>query len=353
MNTKQTNNKTIHKPTVTKPDTEKIVYQNKDVASKVAGEALLGHSLAPFGLPHIRIVDVLPTNLPAIESNELRLDNLFLLEDESVAIIDYESNYSREHFIKYLNYAARIVKRYGIQKRFSQLKKLRIIVIYTADVAAACTEYDLEGVLVRVEPAFLVNMDTERIKKKLQSKISRKQPLDMEEQMQLMILPLTVKGKKRKHQVIRETVELAKQISSQKQKNQILAGILTFTDKIIDEEYRARIKEEWQMTQIGKMIYDDGFRAGEAHGEKRGEKRGQRRGEKRGERRGERRGANRKLVEQSCRKLRKGKSPETIAMELEEGLEVIQGICQAASGLAPEYDCKKVYDAWSSRMNIS
>ena len=91
------------------------------------------HSLIPFGPPHIKIVDVLPTNLPAIESNELRLDNLFLLEDEAIGIIDYESDYSRENFVKYLNYAARIVKRYAVRKRFSWLKKLRIIVIYTTD----------------------------------------------------------------------------------------------------------------------------------------------------------------------------------------------------------------------------
>ena len=104
------------KPEQTKvrPDAEAIAYQNKDVASKVTGEALLGSSLAPFGLPHIRIVNMLPTNLPAIESNELRLDNLFLLEDEAVAIIDYESGYSRDNFVKYLNYAARIVKRYSV-----------------------------------------------------------------------------------------------------------------------------------------------------------------------------------------------------------------------------------------------
>ena len=59
------------------------------------------------------------------------------------------------------------------------------------------------------------------------------------------------------------------------------------------------------MTQIGKMIFDDGFRAGEKQGEKRGEERGEARGE------------SRKLIELSCRKLRKGKSPEMIAQELE------------------------------------
>ena len=69
------------KRTAVKNQSEKeIAYQNKDVASKVMGEALVGQSLAPFGLPYIKIVAALPTNLPAIESNELRLDNLFLLE---------------------------------------------------------------------------------------------------------------------------------------------------------------------------------------------------------------------------------------------------------------------------------
>ena len=325
------------KPEQTKvrPDAEAIAYQNKDVASKVTGEALLGSSLAPFGLPHIRIVNMLPTNLPAIESNELRLDNLFLLEDEAVAIIDYESGYSRDNFVKYLNYAARIVKRYSVQKRLPQLKRLRIIVIYTADVETAPAEYDLEGVTVRVEPAFLVNLDTESIRKKLVKKISRRKRLDMEEQMQLMVLPLTVKGDRRKQEVAMEAVKLAKKIGDQKQRNQVLAGILTFTDKVIDENFRERIKEEWKMTQIGKMIFDDGFRAGEKQGEKRGEERGEARGE------------SRKLIELSCRKLRKGKSPEMIAQELEEEPEIIRKICQVALDFGPQYDCDQVYRAWT------
>lgn len=54
-----------------------ITYQNKDVTAKVMAETLKGKSLAAFGLPHLKIMDILPTNLPAIESNELRLDNLF------------------------------------------------------------------------------------------------------------------------------------------------------------------------------------------------------------------------------------------------------------------------------------
>lgn len=322
---------------------KEIAYQNKDVASKVTGEALVGHSLAPFGLPHIKIMAVLPTNLPALESNELRLDNLFLLEDEAIAIIDYESDFSRKNFVKYLNYAARVVKRYSIQGKLSRLKKLKVIVIYTADVETADDTYDLEGIAVRTESVFLVNMDTGFVYETLADKINRGELLNTEELLQLMVLPLTVKGKERKQEAIFKTVELAKKLEDRSQKMQVLAGILTFTDKVIDKDYRERIKEEWVMTQIGKMIFDDGYNAGREQGEKNGEKRGEKRGEERGIRWGE----NKKLVIQVCRKLRKGKTAEIIAEELEEPLETIESICQTAVKYAPDYDEVHVFKAWN------
>lgn len=171
-----------------------IVYQNKDVASKVMGDALLGRSLAPFGLPNLRVIGVLPTNLPAVESNELRLDHLFLLNDGSLAIIDYESEYDKKNFTKYINYIARVIKRYVQQNRQDELTQIRMVVIYTADVERAEQVYDLGGVVLMVETAFLIELDTDRIYQKLKGKIEQKAVLSEEELMELMILPLTVKG---------------------------------------------------------------------------------------------------------------------------------------------------------------
>ena len=61
---------------------------------------------------------------------------------------------------------------------------------------------------------------------------------------------------------------------------------------------------------------------------------------------GEARGENYKLVSMVCRKLRKGKEPERIAEELEEEVELIQSICQAAEELGPGYDEDRVFDAF-------
>ncbi|MDO4328681.1 MAG: hypothetical protein Q4C66_05030 [Lachnospiraceae bacterium] len=56
-----------------------------------------------------------------------------------------------------------------------------------------------------------------------------------------------------------------------------------------------------------------------------------------------------KLIQQVCKKLLKGKSPETIADDLEEELDVINRICSAAHPFAPDYDCNKIHAVLSSR----
>ena len=112
-----------------------IAYQNKDVTAKVMAETLKGKSLAACGLPHLKIMDILPTNLPAIESNELRLAR-------------------------------------NLPEKEEQLK--------------------------------------------------------------------------------------------------VLAGILTFTDKVIDKMYAKRLKEEMQMTLVGQMLMDEGIQKGREEGREEG-----------------------------------------------------------------------------------
>lgn len=239
-----------------------IAYQNKDIASKMMGDALVGKNLAPFGLPQLHVIGVLPTNLPTIESNELRLDHLFVLNDGSLAIIDYESDYDKKNFSKYLNYIARVIKRYVQQNRQDELTQIKMVVIYTADVEQAEQIYNLGGIVLSVEAAFLVEQDTDEIYQALKRKIESKEILLEEELMQLMILPLTVKGKVQKQNMIQKSVNLAKQIEDRDQVMRVLAGILTFTDKVIDKEYKDKLKEEMRMTQIAWEFIQEGYEKG-------------------------------------------------------------------------------------------
>jgi len=235
-----------------------IAYQNKDVASKATSERLIGKSLAPFGLPELRIVNILPTNLPAIESNELRLDNLFLLNDGPLAIIDYESEFSRENFVKYINYVGRVLKRYSLNKKLGEIHEIRMIVIYTADVESAQEIYDLGGIMLKIEAAYLVNMNSNHIYQKLRFKIENHDPLTEEELMELMILPLTAKGVEAKQEYIRKAAELARKLPNQNDVHTVIAGLLTFTDKFIEKEYAEQLRREFTMlTKVEQIILDE------------------------------------------------------------------------------------------------
>ena len=68
-----------------------IVYQNKDIEFKLLSDVYKEKSFEAYGLKIPRIKEVLPTNLPTVSANEKHMDNLFLLEDDTYAIVDYES----------------------------------------------------------------------------------------------------------------------------------------------------------------------------------------------------------------------------------------------------------------------
>ena len=59
-------------------------------------ERFQGKSLNIYGLNLTPVRQVLPTNIPQIMANELRIDNVFLLEDDTTAVIDYESDHKKE-----------------------------------------------------------------------------------------------------------------------------------------------------------------------------------------------------------------------------------------------------------------
>ena len=51
------------------------------------------------------------------------------------------------------------------------------------------------------------------------------------------------------------------------------------------------------------------------------------------------------LIQNICKKLRKNKDAQTIAIELEEDLSLIQKICDAAKEYSPEYDENEILKA--------
>lgn len=245
------------------PVKSSIAWQNKDVSSKYFGENLKGKSFAVYGLELPEIKEVQPTNLPAIEANELRLDNLFLLKDDSLALVDCESTYADTHKIKYLNYIVRTLKRTMEQYHFPC--KIRMIVIYTADIQPQQTKerMDIGCLQFQLEEAFLIQKDSEQTEARLQAKFHGDQELSEEEQMEFIILPLTYKGNEEKQACIRRCFEMAKSLEDADMQRFLLSGMLVFTDKVITKEDSKQIKEWIMMTKVGQLFLEEKIQYGQ------------------------------------------------------------------------------------------
>ena len=234
-----------------------IAYQNKDITAKYLEQHLKNKSFAVYGINIPKIVDVLPTNLPIIEANELRLDNLFELEDGSLALVDYESTYADIDKIKYLNYIVRTLKRN--MEKHSMLRKIRMIVIYTADIEPARTRpfMDVGCLKFQLQEAFLTELDSEGIRDRLWERVKHREKLTEEEQMQFIILPLTYKGQEKKQACIRECFEMAKEVQDIPVQTFMLSGMLVFADKVIADRDSKEIRRWLEMTKVGRLIEEE------------------------------------------------------------------------------------------------
>ena len=248
-------------------DTE-IAYQNKDIFSKYMGERMLNKSFQAYGLSLPKIVRVEPTNLPTIQANELRIDNLFELADGTFAIVDYESDYDEKNKLKYAGYLTGVLTR--CYEQHGTFPILRMIVIYTADVARGTTkdELDAGALRLRMDTAFLSDLSGDEIFQRLSTKIAQGEPFDDTDCMQFMIAPLTYRTKEAKQAAVRKAYELSNQIADEETVSFLLPGIIVFCEKVIDEATYDKIKERIRMTRMGQEFEEEKREAVETEQEK-------------------------------------------------------------------------------------
>ena len=236
-----------------------ITHSNKDVLFKVLSQSYENKSLAAYGLNLPKIKRLLPGSYPSVTATETHADNPFLLEDGSLLILEYESKVSPDDFLKYAGYVAgslRQLRREGIEAT-----KVIIAVIYTGDITAAPSEFDVGALRVQVEQVFLSGFDTEGMLTDLRAKTNASEPLNDDDVLRLIILPLTQPDKLLKQILIEEAIGIAKSVKNESQQLFAVAGILTATDKIIDPEYRSNVKEWIKMTAIARMFEEEKIEA--------------------------------------------------------------------------------------------
>lgn len=75
--------------------------------------------------------------------------------------------------------------------------------------------------------------------------------------MKMIILPLAFQGIEKQQEAAKKVVDLIKQINEMQMQRFLFAGVLSFTDKVIDEEVAEEIRRRLDMTKVGRIIYEE------------------------------------------------------------------------------------------------
>lgn len=224
--------------------------QGKDLLLKVLTDKFKDKSFAVYGLKNFPAIKAfIPTEFPMIDASTRIFDHVFLLEDGSYAIVDYESDSGSKKKIKYLEYATRFYKKF-----FDPEKpiKLRIIIIYTCDVLSADASIDAGALKLDVEQVFLRHINGKAEFEKIKSKIRNGEELTDEDQMMLMILPMTQPNNKIS-EMIDEVIDFTKKMTNEDARSFVLAGMAVGLVNYIKPDQLDKIKGVIDMTKIGQM----------------------------------------------------------------------------------------------------
>jgi len=232
-----------------------IAHQNKDIIFKILSENYKNKSLAVYGLDLPSIKEALPTNLPAVHLDEKRADNIFMLENDTILILEYESSSEAKNLIKYGHYAFRVAEAYYKEKPH----KVAIVVIYTGDIKSAEDSLDLGCMQLKIHQVFLSAFNGNTIYAELERKVRAKESLSDEDVMRFIILPLTAKNDKQ--ELIETTVSLVKEVEDEYKQSFIIAGILSATDKFIDKNYSNKLKGWLKMTKVARLFEEEKIEA--------------------------------------------------------------------------------------------
>ena len=91
--------------------------------------------------------------------------SMFLLEDDTILIVEYECAEKKENLLKYGHYAFRVVDKY--LKLHGYIHKVVIVVIYTSDVVKAAPVLDMGSVQVTTQQVFLSRFNSNNMYREL------------------------------------------------------------------------------------------------------------------------------------------------------------------------------------------
>ncbi|OPJ64123.1 DUF4351 domain-containing protein [Clostridium oryzae] len=232
----------------------------EDTVFKKAMEFFKDNAVKFFGID-TKILAPAETEIKNVDIKTNYTDYLFYMEDGNYLHFEFQTTDKREDIKRFLYYDASLF--------YKDKRKVKTMVIYSADIEDVETVIDAGTIKYQVEAFYMKNLDGDKKLTLLKDKIMRKEKLSGEDILTLTFIPL-MNSKESKSKRSLEGIELAAAIDDQDVKLQCLTLLYALFDKFGDIASKSKFKEVFSMTEIGRMIREDGIKEGIEEGKAEG-----------------------------------------------------------------------------------
>lgn len=247
------------------PMAEKI-KNIEDAIMKSILDVFKEDALQFFGIKS-KIITAARTELKNLQIDTSFMDYTFLLDDNSFLHLEFQTTNRKSDLARFLAYDAVLY--------YKENMPINTIVVYSSNIKKAKTNINIGSIKYSVNAFYMSNLDGDAKYEYLKQKIQSNDILNSNDLLSLVFLPI-MSSTKDKNERILESIRLAKQIKNNRNQMNSLALLYAFAEKFVDGNNMDKIKEVFGMTELGRLLREEGKKEGKEEGRKEGKKEGRR-----------------------------------------------------------------------------
>ncbi|OOM78314.1 hypothetical protein CLPUN_19230 [Clostridium puniceum] len=138
---------------------------------------------------------------------------------------------------------------------------INTIVVYSSEITDAVNHLNCGSITYDIKSFYMKNFNGDEKLQTIEYKVNNNTELTQQDIMTLSFIPL-MRSKKSKSEITLESIEIAKNIQDNDDKNNCLMLLYALFDKFGDDVSKKQFKEVVSITEVGKMIYEEGLEKG-------------------------------------------------------------------------------------------
>jgi len=230
--------------------------KHEDLIMKKAMDVFAEEGLKFFGINQ-KVKDSSSTEIVVLEALNLHMDYTFLMEDDTYIHFEFQTtNKGKKDLRRFRAYEALL----SLQKE----KDVTTYVVYSNDIKKAMSSLETGISKFNVKSIFMSEKNGDLIFEELEKKINNKEKLTKQELISLTFTPI-MGGKLTEVEKIIKSIRIVKSSDSE-YKYDIESMLYAFADKFLQGKDLQKVKEEISMTELGRMLIEDGRTEGRIEG---------------------------------------------------------------------------------------